>query len=131
MFRFLPIAALVLLPACLDETASGHGAENHVWQLAELDGAAWTDRATLEFDGEKISGKAPCNSFFTGQDKPYPWIEFGMFASTQMICPDMDAEKSYFSALSDMRLIEVSGDTLVLSNDAGREMVFKAAQDDG
>jgi len=46
--------------------------------------------------------------------------------ATKMACPDLAAENLFFAALAEMTLSEVLGDTLLLSNDKGREMVFKA-----
>jgi heat shock protein HslJ len=43
-----------------------------------------------------------------------------------MACPEMVAETAFFEALDDMTLSEASGDTLILSNSDGRQMVFVA-----
>jgi heat shock protein HslJ len=45
-----------------------------------------------------------------------------------MACPDLAAESQYLTALGEMTLAEVSGPTLILSNDAGRSMVFTAQE---
>ena len=43
-----------------------------------------------------------------------------------MACDSLSAETVFFTALGDMTLAEVVGDTLILSNDKGREMVFQS-----
>ncbi|MEM9580800.1 MAG: META domain-containing protein [Pseudomonadota bacterium] len=43
-----------------------------------------------------------------------------------MACPDLAQETLYFDALERMSLVEVQGDTLILSNDTGEQMVFRA-----
>ncbi|MBC7178797.1 MAG: META domain-containing protein, partial [Roseovarius sp.] len=37
-------------------------------------------------------------------------------------------EALYLTALAEMTLVEVLGDVMILSNDAGREMVFRAGE---
>lgn len=43
-----------------------------------------------------------------------------------MACPDLPLETAFLSALGEMTLAEAVGTTLILSNDAGRKMVFEA-----
>ena len=47
---------------------------------------------------------------------------------TRMACDGLAAESHFLQALQDMTLSEVSGNTLILSNIAGREMLFTAAE---
>lgn len=46
--------------------------------------------------------------------------------TTKRACSDLDLESRFLAALREMTLSEVSGDILVLSTPAGREMVFAA-----
>ncbi len=128
MRLLLILIPLLALTGCFqDESVSAYGAAGKTWTLAELDGAAFTQRASLTFpEPGKIAGAAPCNGFSGDMTAPYPWFEIGPLATTRMACPDMDAENRFFAALGDMTLSEVSGDTMILSNDSAREMVFKA-----
>ena len=127
-----PIAVAVCIALALsacrgDETVSGYGAADRVWVLESVDGAPFVARAELEFPEQgKIAGQAPCNRFFADQTAPYPWFKPGPIGATRMACPDLEAEQAFFDALGAMSLSEVAGNTLILSNDAGREMVFKA-----
>lgn len=129
----LPLLGVLALAGCKkDETLSGYGAAEATWELAELDGAPFQARATLTFPEEgKLAGQAPCNRYFADQMAPYPWFKSGPIGATRMACPEMDAEQVFFDSLGAMTLSEVSGDTLILSNDDGREMVFKVAAPDG
>ncbi|MBU2983005.1 META domain-containing protein [Lentibacter algarum] len=128
LLPFALIPALAVLPACrADETVGGYGAAERVWRLESIDGAAFSARATLTFpEPGKIAGQAPCNRYFGPMTVPYPWFDAGQVASTRMACPDLTSESKFLKALSEMSLSEVSGDVLLLSNDAGRTMVFKA-----
>jgi heat shock protein HslJ len=122
---FLIPAAALLLSACKDETISGYADAGAIWSLVELDGSAFQASATLNFPEKgRIVGNAPCNSYSGTQTAPYPWFETGPILSTKRACADLDAETAFFAALSEMRIAEVSGSTLILSNEAGREMVF-------
>ncbi|WP_204112978.1 META domain-containing protein [Shimia biformata] len=123
---------LFSLTACSgDETASRYGAAGKTWALQEIDGRAWTERATLVFDGTAISGQAPCNRYSASQSAPYPWFEVTDLVQTKLACPSLDAENRFLSALTAMRLIEVSDSTLILSDETGREMIFTPAQSGG
>lgn len=127
--KHLLLIALTLLAACKDETISGYATEGTLWQLKSINGAAFSARATLTFpEPGKIAGQAPCNHYFGAQTAPYPWFEIDAVASTKMACPDLKLENQFLQALAKMSLSEATGNTLILSNDKGDEMVFKAAQ---
>jgi len=127
--RVLLILLTSLLAACgPDETISGYAGTDTVWTLQELDGNPFPHRATLSFPEEgRVSGQAPCNRYFGAQTAPYPWFKAEGLGSTKMACPALAQEQAFFDALSAMTLAEVSGPVLILSNDAGREMVFAAS----
>ncbi|MGB7316546.1 MAG: META domain-containing protein [Planktotalea sp.] len=128
MIRFLAPCALLLATACVgDESVAKYGAADKVWTLTEIDGTAFATRATLEFgkDGQ-VSGQAPCNRYSAKQSAPYPWFKLGPVLSTKMACAALESERTFFSALEAMTLSEVSQNTLILSNDQGRAMVFKS-----
>lgn len=129
MSRALFVLVLFPLSGCFgDESVSAYGAADQTWQLQELDGQPFVATATLTFpDPKTASGNAPCNSYSARFDAPYPWFEVGPIALTKRACPDLDTEQEFFAALGEMTISEVSGGVLVLSNEAGREMVFKAA----
>ena len=129
MKPILTALCLLALIACkTDETLAGYGVADRVWVLAELDGAAFAAKATMQFpEAGKITGDAPCNRYSGAMTAPYPWFEAEDLAVTRMACPDLAAESAFFGALSGMTQSEVSGDTLILTNEAGREMLFKAS----
>lgn len=124
LFLTLPI----LLTACLkDEGVSGYADRGAVYRLTELNGAPFPARATIGFPGPgEVRGAAPCNSFRARQTAPLPWFRLEDLAATERGCADLPAEAAFFEALRSMTLAEVSGDVLLLSNDAGGEMVFSA-----
>lgn len=125
--RVALLALMAVFSCGADETISAFADAETTWALDELDGLAWTAGGTLTFPEEgRVAGRAPCNVFTGAQAAPYPWIEFGPIAATRMACPDLEAEQRFFTALEEMTVAEVSGDTLILSNDAGRQMVFRA-----
>ncbi|MGJ8547099.1 MAG: META domain-containing protein [Sulfitobacter sp.] len=112
-----------------DETLRSYGAADQVWKLTTLNGAAFAPTATLQFpETGLLSGKAPCNSYRAEMSAPYPWFEAGPIAATKLACPDLAAETAFFDALAAAREAEVLGDTMVLSNTEGLEMVFKASE---
>jgi heat shock protein HslJ len=128
--RLLLLLATLGLTACIgDETVAGYGGADRIWLLSEVDGAPFSAHATLQFpEAGRISGDAPCNRYSGAMTTPYPWFGATQIAGTRMACPDLEAETKFFEALAAMTLSEVLGDVMILSNDAGREMVFKAGE---
>lgn len=125
--KCLLLIALAALAACKDETLTGYGAAGQTWVLHSIDGAPFTQRATIAFPEEgRITGDAPCNSYFARQTLPYPWFKAEGIGATKRACPALAAEQAYFDALARMTLAEVAGATLILSTEAGDEMVFRA-----
>lgn len=122
------VVALLLLAACRgDETVTAYGGAGQVWALSELDGAAFAATATLHFPKPgRIAGDTPCNAYSGAMTAPYPWFQATGIAATRRVCPDLAAEAAFLSALAAMTQSEVSGDVLILRDDAGREMVFRA-----
>lgn len=125
------IAALLLLgllPECGgDETLTGYGAAGTIWHLREIDGTAFPASATIGFPREgRFEGTGPCNRYSGRQTAPYPWFRVEGLTATRRACGDLPAETRYLAALAAMTLAEVAGDTLILSDGTGREMIFRA-----
>ncbi|MGY3438240.1 MULTISPECIES: META domain-containing protein [unclassified Marinovum] len=126
----LPLLTVALLAACdSDETLTAYGAAETTWALQSLNGAPYPATATLTFpEPGRLAGQAPCNSFSGSHSAPYPWFDAGPLATTRRACPDLAAETAFLSALDAMTLAEVQGNTLILSNDTGGELVFRATE---
>ncbi|MEM6826049.1 MAG: META domain-containing protein [Pseudomonadota bacterium] len=124
--RFLT-ATLLILGACADETVSGYADPDASYVLATIDGTVFSPRATIAFPtpGEAL-GDAPCNRWSARQSAPYPWFDLGPIAATRRARTDLAEERIFLSALAEMTLAEVQGPVLILSNDTGRELVFRA-----
>lgn len=122
------VLILLICAACRgDESVFAYGAADKTWQLIELDGQAFSARATLTFpEPGKISGTTPCNTFSGAQKAPYPWFETGKLALTRAKCSEAADENRFISALPMMTQSEVLGDKMILRNETGREMVFEA-----
>lgn len=130
MFRLF-LSLPILLAGCLkDETISGFVDQTTSYQLTELSGEPFLAKAEISFPEQgTMTGKAPCNSFSARQSAPYPWFELGPVAATLSVCPEMEKEEEFFGVLGRMTLIEALGDTIILRNDAGEEMVFRTSQE--
>lgn len=125
----LLLIAMSILGSCKDETVSGHGGAGAAWALESIDGTPFPARATLSFPEEgTLAGEAPCNRYSGAQTLPYPWFRVKALVATKRACADLEAETRYLRALEEMTLVEVAGDTLLLTNEAGREMVFRAGE---
>ncbi len=130
MLRLTLVLPLMALFQCdRDETVAAYGASDRSWVLQEIDGQPFETSALLQFPEEgKIAGNAPCNSYNGTLNAPYPWFEIKDLAATRATCAALEAEGMYFAALLAMTQSEVSGDVLILRNEDGHEMVFKAAE---
>lgn len=117
---------LILMACKYDESISGYTDTDATWTLVELDGKAFPARATIKFPAKgKVTGQAPCNSYAATQSVPLPWFKLEQIISTKMACDDLSAEQVYFDALGEMTLAETMANTMILTSDSGREMVFK------
>lgn len=124
-FAFAILTILALTACKKDESISAFVAPDSVWTLTTLDGQVFAARATITFPSPgEIAGQAPCNSYSSSQSAPYPWFEIGPVAATKMACAEGQQERAFFAALSKAAFAEVSGDTLILSDEAGAEMLF-------
>ena len=124
-YVFALLIPLVLSACKYDESISGYTDSDAIWKLVELDGQPFRARATIAFPSKgKVTGQAPCNTFGSTQIVPLPWFKLGPILSTKMACADIAAEQSFFEALGAMTLAETLDDTMILSNETGREMVF-------
>jgi len=128
MRYLLALLIPLALSACkYDESISGYTDANATWTLIDLDGKPFNARATIAFPSKgKVTGQAPCNTFVSTQTVPLPWFKLGPIMSTKMACPDLVAEQQFFEGLGAMTLAETSGNTMILSTDGGREMVFRS-----
>lgn len=119
------LAVLLVLGACAaDETVSGYAGIGSSWALSPE--AGFGDRVTLSLpEPGRVAGQAPCNRYNAAQTAPYPWFELGPIASTRMACPELQKEAAFFAALGSMTISEVSGDVLILSNEAGESLTFQ------
>lgn len=126
----LTILALLLaaISGCnKDESLRGFVPEGSIWQLTELGGEAFAAQTVLTFPNpDRIVGQAACNTYSASQRAPYPWFEIGPIEATEMACDALKDEIAYFAALSAVTFAEVSGDTLILSDDTGALLVFKS-----
>ena len=127
MWRVILVSLSLPFAGCADETISGYADPLATYRLLEIDGARFGSSASIAFPEEgKAAGEAPCNRWLADQTAPYPWISLGPIAATRRACPDLADEQIFFESLAEMTLVEVQGGVLILSNEDGREMSFRA-----
>jgi heat shock protein HslJ len=130
MFRFAFLLPFLGFAQCdRDESVAAYGAADQTWALQEIDGLPYDATALIRFPEEgRIEGNAPCNTYSATLNAPYPWFELQNLSATRTACAGLEAEGFYFAALIAMTQSEVSGDVLILRNEDGHEMVFKAVE---
>lgn len=122
------IGSLTLTACSADETVRGYGGADRVWVLNDLDGDALDTPATLEFPAPgRIAGLTPCARYAAQMAAPYPWFDVRQVELTQGTCPGTRRDRGFIAALTAMTQSEIAGDLLILRDEQGREMVFKAS----
>lgn len=130
MLRASLLFALALGACQKDETLTAYGAADAVWQLVEVNGQSFPARAELTFPAEgELAGQGPCNSFSGKQTLPYPWFKVENLSATRSACPDLETEGAFFAMLMAASLVEIAGDTMILSNESSLQMIFTAQPD--
>lgn len=110
----------------VSETVAGPAAGRD-WVLESLADAPARAAFTIGFsDSGALNGAGPCNRFTARQTAPLPWFAMEELSMTGRACPEQAEETRYIEALQRMALAEVAGTTLILSNDDGETMVFRA-----
>ncbi len=125
----MALAAAFGLAGCAsEESVTKYGGGDYLWKLTEIDSVPVDYAAELAFNPDgSVSGEGPCNAFTALQSKPYPWVAIDIDVVEQIYCADINDEEAFLTALEEMTLVEVSGPNMVMSNDAGRSMVFRGS----
>lgn len=119
----LALLSLTALAACVTAAQSNEIAGID-WHLVGLEGQEVAWDASLRFEGDKVSGKAPCNRYFGTNAAALPALSLGMMGATKMACPDLAAEPLFFEALQAMQRVELDQDHLYLIGPEGRIIEF-------
>lgn len=122
--------AALSLTACVTPALSGDEIAGVDWHLVGLEGQEVDWTASLRLDGDKISGKAPCNRWFGTNAAALPTIAIEGIGATKMACPDLAAENAYFEALQAMQRAELDQGHLFLIGPEGRIMEFAKGEDE-
>ena len=122
--RFATLFAALALAACVPPALSEDEIAGVDWHLVGLEGQSVDWTASLRIDGDKLSGKAPCNSWFAKTSATLPEVSIGPIGATRMACPDLAAETVFFEALSAMQRAELDQGHLYLIGPEGRIMEF-------
>lgn len=126
MFRFALILLTALNACGQDETVSGQTGPDDLWRLIRIGEAPVAERITIRFPEQgRAAGEAPCNSYSSDQTAPLPWIDLGPIAATRRACPALELETRYFELLERMALVEVLGDTLLMTADDGMTLTYR------
>ena len=119
MRSFLILIGFVILVACAsDETVAGFTGTERTWKVTGDSGLS------LRFQsGGRVKGSTPCGDFAGELTAPYPWFDLLVLKTPAPPC-NVDVLQ-----LTTMTQSEVSGDTLLLSNDSGISLEFRAVQE--
>jgi heat shock protein HslJ len=125
---------LLAISACGQEETSGDGQDIQgiTWVLDAASirrlapGAPADARVDLLIEGDKVSGRAACNSYSGDVNVQAERISVGSLAVTEMACEPslMELEAAYLSQLLASETYSVSAGSLLLSGRSGTELVF-------
>lgn len=125
--KYLIFLALSLAGCASDETLSGYAPDEVPFALTEWNGATYDGDVHISFGADGVvGGMGPCNRYFARLTAPYPWFALDGIGATEMACPALSEETAYFEALEATTQAEINGTTLILSNEAGQMLVFRA-----
>jgi heat shock protein HslJ len=124
----LSVLSFAALAACVTPALSDE-IQGVDWHLVGLEGQEVAWNASLRLDGDKVTGKAPCNRFFGTNAADLPAVSVTALGATKMACPDLAAEDAFFAALQAMQRAELDQGHLFLIGPEGRIMEF--ARDPG
>lgn len=115
----LPLALLACVPA--PEFKPYH------WKLVSIGSKPFTATATLALDesGQRVSGQAPCNTW-SGRvfNRPDPVWAIRDVVTTEMACPDLAAEQTFYAGLARATHMAVGIGYLRLTDTKGFTMEF-------
>jgi len=124
----LIVLALVLALFRSDETIRNYGMGEDLWRVTHLNGTEFKANATLKFTGRyTLSGTAPCNSYRTRMDIPFPWFQVGPILSTRTRCANISQEQTFFAALRATTIAKIEDGVLILSDDQNPLITLKRA----
>lgn len=118
-------ALLVLAGPAMAQDDMTHGPVDGRWALQRIDDAPFTTHAELDLSqAGRVSGSGPCNGFSGRMEGDWLAMSIGPLRSTRRACPELDQEHLYFTALQAVQHGAMRDGDLVLTDTAGREMVF-------
>lgn len=120
----LLVSAAFSLTACVTPALSDPEIAGVDWHLVGFEGQEVDWEASLRLDGDKLSGKAPCNRWFGTNAASLPAVSIEAIGATRMACPDLAAESAYFETLQAMQRAELDQGHLFLIGPEGRIMEF-------
>lgn len=125
----LAAPALLTLAGCAAEppvaaAPTPAAADGSSWVLKEFAGGP-APRASLTFEGVRVTGAGPCNGFFGDVVREGDRIAIGPIAATKRACPELEAESAFLGALTDAwRAAIVDGDLVLYGEDGKALMRF-------
>ena len=112
-----------------DETVTAYGGEG-TWRLTHLDSKSANLNLTLNLQSNgdvMVSGS--CATLKARQTEPYPWFALDNTRETHTECEISATEQDAISAIQSATLVEVSNDTLLLTDADALGLTFVRISD--
>ncbi|MFV0544386.1 MAG: META domain-containing protein [Marinicella pacifica] len=105
------------------------------WQLTEVMNVAFKDevlaRVSMQFDDQRLNGKAPCNRFFAEYQTSEGTLALERVGSTKMACEYMHEEQQFFDILAQVKSYDIELNELILKDADDQPLLrFRAKVDE-
>lgn len=131
MTRFALVAVPLMLAACQSGAGQPAAAASvglaQDWRLIGFSEGALPPRVTMDLRMPgRAAGQGPCNRWFGELAGTFPEFRLPMVASTEMACPDLDAEAAFHEALGRVTTAALVDGQLWLTGPEGLRLTFAA-----
>ncbi len=128
------MAVMAMLFSCKPSPVGGE-LEGSYWTLSSAKLANQTisfakaAETSLVFSEGKLTGSAPCNSYFAGYSTKGPALSLSEMGATERFCDEMEQENAYLSLLSKAQSYSVGKDKLEIFCTNGQLNFFRMKKD--
>lgn len=120
---FLTVLCSLTLVACNTVKTNVMSIENTSWQLQSVLGKEVSEKVTLLFEDNKLSGQSFCNRYFSQYERVENQLKIESVGATKMACPNLKVEQQYFNLLREAERYERKGENLYIQHKNG-QLVF-------
>ncbi|KMW59069.1 hypothetical protein AIOL_004050 [Candidatus Rhodobacter oscarellae] len=122
------ILPLIWLTFCqTDETLAAYAGRDRVFRLAEMQDRPVDEAVTLRFPARKtLELRTTCGQMAGRITAPLPWFALSLERGKDQDCDARALHDNLYNLINGMHLAEIAGDTILLQDDHGATLLFRA-----